>query len=210
MARIMTKDEKLEIIKDFDFVRNAKDEVWVGGAKGHMSMTAGNTKGGWTKHFMKDDYIMMDCGIPVRIDRPGIKSTVYYDDEYDSPLRGSEDNKKAAWMAYNLQYDAPNAYTFQYGERIKYHDFREDCRKPFVYDLRNQGMLGCVRLQPHYFDDFEQREYEMDRRHVLTEDEFNEYLACLDRLTNAYKKRLESYWKRYRNKISSYGYWANR
>lgn len=206
MARIMTKEEKAALIETFDFVREAKDFVWVGGRNNrHKSYDAQFTKGGWRKYFMKKDFIMMDCGIPIEIDRPGIKSTVYYDDEYDDPMGGSEESQKLVWMRYNLRYDAPNAHLYRYygDDRMEAEDFHQS----FVYDCKNNGVCGSVVLngltyEPAWYSQFP---------HIPIEpEEVAEYIACLDELTEDYKKRLEAYWKRYRDKIWSHGYWANR
>jgi len=206
MAYIMGKAEKAALIERFDFVRDAKDELWVGGINGHMSSTAQFTKNGWRKHFMKCDYIMTSFGIPVEVDRPSIKSTVYYDDEYSDPMGGGEDSKKRVWMDYNLRYDAPNSILYHYGERIELWHLMLD--KPFIYDCKNQGVLGTFQAL-NEFSDY-QGFYKQEMRLYMDESEVIEYCECLDKLTEAYKKRLESYWKRYRDKIWSSGYWANR
>ena len=184
MARIMTRVEKATLIETFDSVRDAEDFVWVSGRGGrHKSYDAQSTKGGCRKHFMKKDFIMMHCGIPIKVDRPSIRSTVYYDDEHNDPLGGSEESQKRVWMRYNLRYAAPNSclYRFCGEDRLEAGDFHQS----FVYDCKNQG----VSIEP---------------------EEVAEYIACLDALTEDYKKRLESYWKRYRNQIWSSGYWVNR
>lgn len=45
---------------------------------------------------------------------------------------------------------------------------------------------------------------------VLTPDEEQEVIALIDELKMQYSKRLETYYKRYSNKIYTCGYWANR
>ena len=203
LVYLLSGEAKKEYINNYSFVVNSKDD----GTKHQF------TKGGWIDYFNKKDYIhFAKSGLTVAIDRPSIDSTIYYDDEYDSPINADDSNKKEVFIRYNMS---------------NFNDFR-------IYDWMQSRIdletIGCcsglwssqpVLIEyPHNGDnnevhiDFTSRREENtpDNANVipLDNDEIEALKTIVDELKAAYMNRLETYYKRYSKNIYSYGYWANR
>lgn len=201
LVYLLSGEAKKEYINNYSFVANSKDD----GTKHQF------TKGGWIDYFNKKDYIRFaKSGLTVAIDRPSIDSTIYYNDEYDSPINADDSNKKEVFIRYNMR---------------NFNDFR-------IYDWMQSRIdletIGCCSgiwssqpvlvVYPHNDDnnevhiDFTSREYTPDNANIipLDDDEIEALKAIVDGLKAAYMNRLETYYKRYSKNIHSYGYWANR
>ena len=156
---------------------------------------------GWEN---KHDVIMLENGNLIIIDKPSINGTLYYDDEYDAPS-----TKIESFISYNL-----------------FHSIFDTFDK-WIKDNEDYKRIGCCsgRLMQkvaiskecqysdvpkshwyHLYVDFDsQNMYEL-----LSDEENEQFINIMYELKEAYIKRLNSYYRRYQNKISTYGYWANR
>lgn len=119
--------------------------------------------------------------------KPTIQSTIYYNDELDSPGTGFESFKN-----YNI---------FMSGNNL----FSEPDFERGYFIARNKGSNDYFILS---------------RYTLLDEDRFEEYWLepevrkyvdiAIEMIKSDFIKRLERYYKRYKNNISTCGYWANR
>lgn len=181
MAKLLNKVEKIDLLKtDLDNFSSWK---------------------GWEN---KHDVIMLENGYLIIIDKPSIHSTMYYDDEYEAPstkidsfinynlfrsyfdtfnkwIKDNEDYKKIGCCSGRLMHKVAISKCFQYTFSPKVHWYA------LYVDFDNQDM------------------YEL-----LSDEENEQFINIMYELKEAYIKRLKTYYKRYQNKISTYGYWANR
>lgn len=203
LVYLLTGEAKKEYINHYSFVVNSKDD----GTRHQF------TKGGWIDYFNKKDYIhFKKSGLTVAVDRPNIESTIYYDDEYESPIKADDSNKKDVFIHENMS---------------NFRDFGIYGWMQSRIDLETRGCCsGMWSSQPVLIEylrkddnnqvciDFTSRseEYLPENANIipLDNDEIEALKVVIDGLKAAYIKRLETYYKRYANNISSYGYWANR
>ena len=204
LVYLLSGEAKKEYINNYSFVVNSKDD----GTKHQF------TKGGWIDYFNKKDYIhFKKSGLTVAVDRPSIDSTIYYNDEYDSPINDDGSNKKEVFIHYNIR---------------NFNDFRIYDWIQSRIDLETRGCCSGIWANhpvlveyPHNDDnnevciDFTSRteeENKLDNVNIipLDNDEIEALKIIVDGLKAAYMNRLETYYKRYSKNIYSYGYWANR
>lgn len=204
LVYLLSGEAKKEYINKYSFVVNSKDD----GTKHQF------TKGGWIDYFNKKDYIhFKKSGLTVAVDRPSIDSTIYYDDEYDSPINDDGSNKKEVFIRYNMR---------------NFNDFRIYDWMQSRIDLETRGCCSGiwsshpVLVEYQHNDDnnevcidFTSRteeENKLDNVNIipLDNDEIEALKIIVDGLKAAYMNRLETYYKRYSKNIYSYGYWANR
>ena len=188
LVYLLSGEAKREYINNYSFVVNSKDD----GTKHQF------TKGGWIDYFNKKDYIRFaKSGLTVAIDRPSIDSTIYYNDEYDSPINADDSNKKEVFIRYNMR---------------NFNDFR-------IYDWMQSRIdletIGCcsgiwsnrpVLIEYLHNDDnnevhidFTSREDKPDNANIipLDDEEIEALKVIVDELKAAYMSRLETYYKRY-------------
>lgn len=145
------------------------------------------------KHCMNSSkYIAIDGGfIDVCDSKPKIDSTIYYNDEYKSP-----GNSKEVFMDYNMR-NAPET-------------FDENNTRYELYAVRQyHSQENNILMQVHVHDTFNN----MRANHIvrkLSEVEIQQINAAIKEVQEHYKKRLETYYKKYSHKIYACGYWANR
>lgn len=204
LVYLLSGEAKKEYINKYSFVVNSKDD----GTKHQF------TRGGWIDYFNKKDYIhFKKSGLTVAVDRPSIDSTIYYNDEYDSPINDDGSNKKEVFIRYNMS---------------NFRDFRIYDWIQSRIDLETRGCCSGIWANqpvlveyPHDNDnnevyiDFTSRteeENKLDNVNIipLDNDEIEALKNIIDGLKAAYINRLETYYKRYSKNIYSYGYWANR
>lgn len=168
-----------------------------------------------------DDYtakayhvFQLDAGELIEIDKPSIKSDIWYDDETQDPAGKNGERKREAFMAYNLEklYEPATGYLAQeppYG-------FRRKLKKPYLikkyYNDTDYGPIRSAVLFSQFFYD-EEQERERTRygwSRDLSEYELRELAECEAVVRAKYEKRLNTYWKRYSDKVYTRGYWANR
>ena len=166
---------------------------------------------GWRKHYARLDYIAFDGGV-IQVYRPRIDHDIYYDDETPDPLGDTLESKKAGFMAHNLRY---NWRDFGISEWIEQTDMldRIGCcagwriNEPFI------AMWPGGECNPHFTGHLSDIEFDEMRgmvRRPMTEEERGQLIEIMQGLREKYVKRLETYWKKYSDKIYSHGYWANR
>ena len=174
----------------------------------------------WRKYYMRDDYIALDPtdefpdGVVFEYRKPYVKSEFWYDDEYDSPLTDDQDQRKAYFIAENMRWQLQDYGTGKWLERAKDMETIGCCLgdrldKPFVAVWGDRPSNNT----PHFIghdEDFEHDERSGMRKRVLSEREIEELLAIIDEQRAKFAKRLETYWKRYSDKVCAHGYWANR
>lgn len=138
---------------------------------------------------------MGDYFLNVGDSKPTIESTMWYDDTTKGPDENFEN-----FRAYNLR---QNAHTFE--------------------DMTSNGRTQIWTYVNYYGDKTEGKLRGWSTTRVGEEPRFNDtqYWAAtpeeieaikkgLDEIRADYEKRLETYWKRYSNKVSARGYWADR
>lgn len=163
------------------------------------------------------DVIKAD-GFNIEVRKPSIQNTVYYDDEYENPLKGTEEHRKDVWKRVNMSRM----------EDFRYDDWKECelqlaqygcCRgdhldKPYVlvgkdYAGREEVIVRFMACYQTRLDDQERMCGRMGfEKRELEEDEVWKLAGCLEKLRKAYDKRLDTYWKRYSDKVHASGYWA--
>ena len=140
----------------------------------------------YTVNMIRKDYVVIefDDGYEVAIElrQPSIDRTMWYDDETEAPERNFENFKE-----YNL---------------CKVRTFNPE---EVWYIARNLSYYVITPLRDVY-----RRYEEHEIKRALTKEE-KEFIAKLyDDYRNKFIKRLETYYKKYKDKIRASGYWANR
>lgn len=215
MLRIMDGAEKAALIETFRFVVDAPEEVWVGsGDRGHYSRTASFTKGGWMKYYDKKyDYLVTDDGYAIELDVPSIESEFWYDDEFADPMPRDGDGRHDFFVRENLRraFGVGDWRTEEYFESHRGEDgtwrFRDGAR-PYIFS-GPAGEACSIRFQT-WGDDRAAWERERFMVRELTDQELDEYLAIREVRIATFTRRLETYYRRYGDRVRSHGYWANR
>ena len=139
------------------------------------------------KYVKLDDWFVDVCDA-----KPSISSTMYYSDEYDAP-----DKNKAQFIHYN-ESNAPRK-------------MENSMRKYFLikhYSRQNDEKLASITSYADYENPNDNPNIEIIKE--LTEKEMQEVNKAIEEVQQDYSKRLETYYKRYADKITTSGYWANR
>lgn len=123
--------------------------------------------------------------------KPSIERTMYYDDEHEAPSKSYE-----SWERYNLFYNFKERTDYDGNVIPKFT--KEHC----IYKNKEYGFLSIIPEGYEYFTD------EKVRR--LTQEEIDDLNAMVQEQREKYIKRLKAYYKKYSDKITTYGYWANR
>lgn len=123
--------------------------------------------------------------------KPTINKTLYYNDEFEAPEINFE-----TFLAYNKS------------------------NMPTEYKLENRrfGEINPLLIIPQYHGDksnfklcgLTYIESDSDRAEEVTPEMLEVINEAIREVREDYKKRLKNYWKRYNDKIYTYGYWANR
>lgn len=162
-------------------------------------------------------------GIDVFWTKQGIKKTFYYDDERDSPLTENESQRHDFFIRENMteanNWDFDRWKAFSEGKKYDvetsyWRSFYNRVRKPYlqIFERNNERYA-----EPVFWGDEMQIAIEENAHRncsplfrELTEPEIEFLGACSERFLAEYKKRLETYWKKYSHLIEAIGYWANR
>lgn len=128
--------------------------------------------------------------------KPGIDSTMWYDDT----TKGPDSSKFEAFRAYNLR--GNNAQTFD--EVVNSGRTEFWVYTNYTVDRTNDKLRGWTASRPGD-----------EPRHVgsyrkATADDIVAIKQGLAEIRADYEKRLKTYWKRYSNKVHAAGYWADR
>jgi hypothetical protein len=153
-----------------------------------------NNDSSMVKHCLNNSKcVKIDGGfIDVCDSKPKIDSTIYYNDEYDSPGESKE-----TFINYNIRLHMPETFDKE-NTRYEYYAIRQ-------YTGQKNNILVAVHVQ----DKFD----EIIHKHIirkLSETEMQQINEAIKEVQEHYKKRLNTYYKRYSDKIYASGYWANR
>lgn len=183
--------------------------------KAHVEMLVAkereSRRDSWRKYYMNNEYIQFDCGV-IEVGKPSIKSEFWYDDEGDSPLSEDPEQRKDYFIKENL--------------RSHFNDFGlsewRECEKALKEGRACSGrhlsrplvaIWPSGQCYPVFMVDREWMEHDRRRGMVtveMTDEEIEQFGSIIDGMKARYMKRLETYWKRYSDKVSAHGYWANR
>lgn len=145
-----------------------------------------------------DMYSFLDKVLEVR-KKCAIDKTIYYDDETEAPDVTEE---------FFIEYNMSNFYS-------AYHILEKDnFNKPIViYNYSNNNKIIAV-CQRKYYCDYLQEVEDYKRKGIfvctLNDEQIDEYNEIMEEKKAEYIERLKKYYKKYRDKISVIGYWANR
>lgn len=159
----------------------------------------------WEKYYKEQSkqntYIKFNDGYIVKFARPGIRSCMYYDDELESP-----DTDYNSFESYNLHYN--NCYSYL----ESYFESRENLEK-YGYCIGGYERIyitNCSNSDIANLSVYDDNSYKLGFKRYLTDDEAQEIKKLVELLKADYIKRLKTYYKRYGDKITTHGYWANR
>lgn len=166
----------------------------------------------WVKHYMRDDYLAIDGEHVVTLDRPSIRSEFWYDDEYDSPLTDDPEQRRRYFMAENLRWEFKDFGLAEWDECERQLAEIGCCTgrhlsEPFL------AVWPSGECYPVFFYDYDCKHIDEARgmsRVPMTPEQIDGLRAVLEGQRAKYEKRLATYWKRYGDKVSAHGYWANR
>lgn len=168
----------------------------------------------WKKYYQQQAkqnyYYQFDDGFVIKFERSRIDRTMYYNDEYEAPSTTLE-----RFINYNMWHNLHDLGIEKWIEEendLKSHGCcggghskmwlaqeYDDDRK--LLSLRTSIDRFCDGVYPH--------ESKLFVRY-LTDEETKEILQAYEQIKQEYEKRLRTYYKRYHDKITTCGYWANR
>ena len=125
--------------------------------------------------------------------KPSIDKTMYYDDEYQAPSKDME-----TFIEYNLRHN----FKFN-GDMINW-DLPIILREQ--YNKKSGSLKSLVTYK--YLSMYEGDKFPNDI--VLDPEHYTHLRHEIRAQKVAYIKRLHAYWKRYGDKVRTFGYWANR
>ena len=142
------------------------------------------------KHCMKHDkYIQLgEWFVSVCDSKPTIQHEMYYNDEYSAPGTDEE-----SFTRYNSRHMPSTIDTSKYNIFIIKH-----------YCGQTDQKLACLSLVSKYEDT------NNEAIKQLSPDEVEAVNNAIKEVQVNYAKRLKTYFKRYSDKITTHGYWANR
>lgn len=166
----------------------------------------------WVRHYMRDDYLDLDGVHVIELEKPSIKSEFYYDDEYDSPLTDDPEQRKRYFMAENMRRQFKDFGLAEWDEGNRKMDEGQwvsgrHLSEPFL------AVWPSGECYPVFF-------YDRDYAHIddargmtripMTSEQIDGLRDVMEGQRAKFEKRLGTYWKRYGDKVSAHGYWANR
>lgn len=128
--------------------------------------------------------------------KPPIDRVIFYDDKYERPKVDFE-----LFKAYNFRLNA-QGLTDEEIEKLG-----ANSTIVIAYEENGKFYLNAFSCE-HYLKEF----YTLQGANIytLTQAEKAQVVRELKALQADYTKRLETYWKKYSNKVYAYGYWADR
>lgn len=156
----------------------------------------------WDDHMVeyiasKNDFYKTKDGLVIEIDKPNklmIEREMWYDDETGAPAINFEN-----FLYYNNSV-FQNYEKFVEKSKNQYEHFY------FARKYPQQSKIVSVMVFDNWAAEFE-KQFNIRE---LTEEEKAEYLLILKERNDQYLERLKKYFKRYGDKITTHGYWANR
>lgn len=130
-------------------------------------------------------------------DKPKIDSTIYYSDEFPSP--GTSFN---VFRSYNISLNGFNGWD----KRL------HNGASIYVYDKYFEGNseLKTFSVIPDWDESSIERIINRFNGRKATEEETKLIQKYMNQEVEKYEKRLKTYYKRYGNKVSTHGYWADK
>lgn len=194
MAHVLNKEEKLALIETFPCVMNAKDD----------GTTYQFTRGGEIKYYMGKDYIEFADGVYLEMGKPRLDNEIWYDDEYESP----DTNRDIVdvFMDHNMDRNRPS------GQFKRLYEFSDHHKFVILYKLNTYSYDSAIFDSDYYHTQFQMKNLEDAgyKRYEITEEDIKVMRDYLTEQDKKYEKRLQTYARRYRDKICCRGYWANR
>lgn len=180
MARLLTKQEKENFVKN----------------KGYCTL--------WYKDYLKNyEIIVLDNGDFIEINKPSVRSTLYYDDEYEAPSTALD-----SFISYNLFYSNLFYQMDKWIDDNKFYQENGFC----IGNLLHR--IGISKKQARTFvptcKQFALYTNYQDEYYLLSDKENKEFIQIILSLKEKYIKRLNTYYKKYSHKVTTHGYWANR
>ena len=123
-----------------------------------------------------------------------ITKTLYYDDEYDAPEINFENFE---------EHNSFNCNKYDYLQEKAEHEYNKFY---FAINGNLKNVYVCV------MDDWEFKDNRYCEKitRELTADEKQDILTLYKQQKDEYTTRLQKYWNKYKDHITTYGYWANR
>jgi len=145
------------------------------------------------EHCLKSSYYVYVNGLYVDVGeaKPSIRTDLWYDDEQEDPGASYD---RFIW--YNERFQ-------QSKYQLSGVSFGRECELYFARQYSSQ--ISSTLVSPQMLTGNES--------HIIrkvTANELIELNRALDAIRVDYRKRLDRYWNRYNDKISSRGYWVNR
>lgn len=156
----------------------------------------------------------LEAGELVEIKKPGIKKDLWYDDETPNPAGKNGERLHEAFMAYNLA-DLTEPATAYLAKKPPY-GFQRRLKQPYlIKKYPHDALYGPIHTAVLFSQFYYAGEQERERERYgwsrdLSQDELHELAECEAVARREYEKRLDTYWKRYSDKVYTRGYWANR
>ena len=166
----------------------------------------------WVRYYMRDDYLDFDGEHVVEIEKPSIRSEFYYDDEYSSPLTDDPEQRRRYFMAANMDTQFKDFGLAAWDEGNRQMDegrwvSGRHLSEPFL------AVWPSGDCYPHFFYDRDFAHIDEARGMVripMTAEQIDGLREVMDGQRAKFEKRLNTYWKRYGDKVCAHGYWANR
>lgn len=167
----------------------------------------------WVRYYEGcGEYLDMGDGHIVEIEKPSIKSEFWYDDERDSPLTDDEEQRKRYFIAENMRWQFKDFGLAEWDECERQLEEIGCCTgrhlsEPFL------AVWPDGQCYPHFFGDEGSIKLDEARgmtRIPMTRGQIDGLREVVDGQRAKFGKRLNTYWKRYGDKVCAHGYWANR
>lgn len=158
-----------------------------------------NNQEDMVKHCLKNrKYVQLADGryVDVSETKTRIESEMWYDDTTAGPDTKSFD----VFKAYNLR-NAPQRY-----EATRVRSWGEERSLVLLPQYRGdtEGKLLGIAYQT------EHERAQHSSTEEVTPEQLETFNSAIDEVRADFEKRLATYWKRYSNKVSRRGYWADR
>lgn len=151
----------------------------------------------WADYNAKtNNYYETEHGDVIELGRrlPSIDSTMYYNDEFDAPEIAFKNFESYNLESQSQEFAPLKPEFFAFGNK-------QAATLNFICDHAYKACHLSVEGPRQAFKDGDI---------LLTEAEIALLNTEIEKNKEEYKKRLRTYWKKYQDKVTTYGYWANR
>ena len=139
------------------------------------------------KYIKIDDRFVCVCEL-----KPSITKTIWYDDETEGPEANYQNFLHENERNYPGHWELMHRYEDPLYIRVRFWNDKTD------------GRIATLEYIPKHHNE----NAELIR--PVTPEDLEKINAAVEEVRQHYKKRLETYWKKYSNQVSSRGYWVNR